>query len=131
MTFRPGMVVQSSRRLPETVETFQVQDAKFLTCTHQEEPDPHILSRREILGLMGTVVAAALADWGRGWTAPSTAAAAALPACVVRPAQTEGPYFVDEKLNRSDIRSDPSDGSIKPGAPLRLAFQVSRIDGQL
>jgi hypothetical protein len=25
-------------------------------------------------------------------------------ACVVRPTQTEGPYFVDERLNRSDIR---------------------------
>src|SRR5262245_57692952 len=35
------------------------------------------------------------------------AAAANMPACVVRPALTEGPYFVDEKLNRSDIRSDP------------------------
>ncbi|MDZ8052578.1 MAG: hypothetical protein RMX68_029175 [Aulosira sp. ZfuVER01] len=31
------------------------------------------------------------------------------PACVVSPQQTEGPYFVDEKLNRSDIRSDPAD----------------------
>src|SRR5262245_47159025 len=28
--------------------------------------------------------------------------------CVVRPALTEGPYFVDERLNRSDIRTDPS-----------------------
>ena len=27
------------------------------------------------------------------------------PACVVRPTQTEGPYFVDERLNRRDIRS--------------------------
>jgi len=51
------------------------------------------------------------------------------PGCVVRPEQTEGPYFVDEKLNRSDIRADPSDKSIKPGVPLRLEFQVSRIAG--
>jgi protocatechuate 3,4-dioxygenase beta subunit len=50
-----------------------------------------------------------------------------LPACVVRPAQTEGPYFVDEKLHRSDIRSDPADGSMRPGAPLRLALRVSRL----
>lgn len=53
----------------------------------------------------------------------------AAPACVVRPAQTEGPYFVDERLNRPDIRSDPSDGTIRPGAPLRLVFNVSRVDG--
>ena len=59
----------------------------------------------------------------------ATADAAAIPSCVVRPEQTEGPYFIDEKLNRSDIRSDPSDGSIRPGVPLRLAFHVSRISG--
>src|SRR5688572_22456343 len=47
--------------------------------------------------------------------APSAtpAASVALPTCVVRPEQTEGPYFVDEQLNRSDIRSDPTDGSTK------------------
>jgi protocatechuate 3,4-dioxygenase beta subunit len=97
---------------------------------HQEEQDLYTLSRREMLALMGTLLTAALAGWRREWTALSTASAADLPSCVVRPEQTEGPYFIDEKLNRSDIRSDPSDGSIKPGAPLRLAFQVSRIDGR-
>ena len=49
------------------------------------------------------------------------------PACVVRPDQTEGPYFVDEKLNRSDIRVEPSDKTIKPGVPLRLEFHVSHV----
>ena len=63
------------------------------------------------------------ADLGSG------AMAAALPPCVVRPEQTEGPYFVDEKLNRSDIRVDPSDKSTRPGVPLRLEFQVSRLAG--
>jgi hypothetical protein len=29
------------------------------------------------------------------------------------PQQTEGPYFVDGMPNRSDIRSDPSDGSVQ------------------
>jgi protocatechuate 3,4-dioxygenase beta subunit len=52
-----------------------------------------------------------------------------MPVCVVRPAQTEGPYFVDEKLNRSDIRGDPSDQSTKAGVPLRLEFRVSQIAG--
>jgi protocatechuate 3,4-dioxygenase beta subunit len=62
-----------------------------------------------------------------GW--PKAAHAAAIPACVVRPEQTEGPYFIDERLNRSDIRSDPSDGAAKPGVALRLAFHVSRVSG--
>ena len=62
-----------------------------------------------------------------------TAAAhgAALPSCVVRPEQTEGPYFVDEKLNRADLRVDPTDGSVRAGVPLRLQFSVSQIsDGR-
>lgn len=63
-------------------------------------------------------------------TAASTATnVRALAACVVRPQQTEGPYFKDEMLNRSDIRSDPSDGSVKEGIPFELLFHVNRIDG--
>jgi protocatechuate 3,4-dioxygenase beta subunit len=37
---------------------------------------------------------------------------------------TEGPYFVDEKLDRSDIRSDPTDGTVKRGALLALTLNV-------
>lgn len=59
----------------------------------------------------------------------SLAYAAALPSCIVRPEQTEGPYFVDEKLDRADIRVDPTDDSVRPGVPLRLQFNVSRISG--
>lgn len=40
------------------------------------------------------------------------------------PQQTEGPYFVDEMLNRSDIRSDSSDGSVQDGIPLRLIIHI-------
>ena len=57
------------------------------------------------------------------------AATAALPSCVVRPEMTEGPYFVDEKLNRSDIRPDPSNGRVSEGAPLALTFLVSQVGG--
>lgn len=49
--------------------------------------------------------------------------------CVVRPQQTEGPYFVDERLNRADIRSDPVSGTVKPGAPLEIVFRVSDLSG--
>ena len=50
-----------------------------------------------------------------------------LPSCIVRPEQTEGPYFVDEMLNRSDIRSDPSSGEVKEGLPLQITMRVSQI----
>jgi protocatechuate 3,4-dioxygenase beta subunit len=93
-------------------------------------------SRREMLKVFGLGSAAAflgydylssILDLGPGFD--SDASAAIAPACVVRPEQTEGPYFVDEKLHRADIRNDPSDNSIKPGVPLRLEFQVSRVAG--
>lgn len=60
------------------------------------------------------------------WPAPNDAAAAS---CIARPEQTEGPYFVDERLKRADIRSDPSDGSVRAGTRLALAFAVSRLEG--
>jgi protocatechuate 3,4-dioxygenase beta subunit len=50
--------------------------------------------------------------------------------CIVRPEQTEGPYFVDEGLHRSDIRSDSSNGTITPGIPLALTLTVSRFHAQ-
>jgi protocatechuate 3,4-dioxygenase beta subunit len=58
------------------------------------------------------------------WAQSSRAA----PACIVRPEQTEGPFFVDERLHRSDIRSDPQSGEIKHGAPLRVTFRIGRMN---
>src|ERR687885_2426295 len=103
-------------------------------------PLASMLNRREVLGFLGGTAAVSIVGCLRGQSAsvepmgtltqaPAQTALAATPSCVVRPQQTEGPYFVDEKLNRSDIRSDPSDGSVKQGVPLRLVFHVSRIDG--
>lgn len=48
--------------------------------------------------------------------------------CVATPQQTEGPYFVDECLYRSDIRIDPSDGSMKEGLSLDLRIRVSVVN---
>lgn len=49
------------------------------------------------------------------------------PHCVLTPEQTEGPYFVDTTLQRSDIRSDPSTGRMSLGLPLHLQLQVTGI----
>jgi protocatechuate 3,4-dioxygenase beta subunit len=86
-----------------------------------------ILGRREILALLGGAGAAGAALLVRGRSAP--AAAAQVPACVVRPEVTEGPYYVAEDLVRSDIRSDPATGEVKAGAPLTLTFNVSQVSG--
>lgn len=62
-------------------------------------------------------------------TEVATAEVASLPACVVSPAMTEGPYFVDERLNRSDIRANTSDGTVKEGTPLELTLRAFRVNG--
>ena len=45
------------------------------------------------------------------------------------PQQTEGPYFVDNMPNRSDITSDTSDDSVQEGIPLKLVINVYDVDG--
>jgi protocatechuate 3,4-dioxygenase beta subunit len=112
-----------------------------------DAPVGRILSRREILALLGgsglAAFAAACAGTATATPAPATASgalasasaavsaplASAAVSCIVTPALTEGPYFVDEKLERSDIRSDPASGQAKPGAQLALTVSVFRASG--
>jgi len=44
------------------------------------------------------------------------------------PQQTEGPYFVDEMLERSDIRSDPSSGMLEEGVPVDMQINVFDVN---
>ncbi|HEX8845057.1 MAG TPA: intradiol ring-cleavage dioxygenase [Pyrinomonadaceae bacterium] len=91
----------------------------------KESPEARIINRREMLLLVGATAAVSLVGCAGGQTASDVPKIVA--DCVVSPAQTEGPYFVDEKLNRSDIRSDPSDNSISQGVPLRLVLNVLQV----
>ena len=80
-------------------------------------------ARRRALRLLGGSAIAFFA-------APAFAAAAAddrAPACIVRPRQTEGPFYVAGDLERSDLRLDSGTGDPTPGVPLRLAFRVSSV----
>jgi protocatechuate 3,4-dioxygenase beta subunit len=44
------------------------------------------------------------------------------------PGETEGPYWVDVGLNRSDIRSDSSTGAVEPGLKLQLGINISQLN---
>jgi len=83
--------------------------------------------RRQLLAAAGGA-AALLAS--RASRAQAARADAPTPACVLTPAPTEGPYFVDERLQRSDIRVDPADGSTRPGALLVLTLRVASVEGR-
>lgn len=60
-------------------------------------------------------------------TAATAAEALSALTCVVRPELTEGPYFVDERLDRSDIRADTGSGTISAGVPLQIEFRVAQV----
>lgn len=96
-----------------------------------DKPVGRVLTRREMLALLGGTGVFVVAGAGLSRVAlaqDATAEATAdMPSCVVKPALTEGPYFVDDQLDRSDIRLT-SDGSLKAGLPLRLAFRVTELN---
>lgn len=103
-----------------------------------DQPVGRVLNRREVLALFGATGAAILGGgaFARSVVSDATPAAAAVATvatatttCVATPELTEGPYFVDEKLVRSDIRVDPADGTMKAGVPLALTFAVTGMDG--
>ncbi len=97
-----------------------------------DKPVGRVLSRREVLGLLGGAGAAfisapTLARLGflQQLTPTPTPAAAT---CVARPQLTEGPYFVENMLNRSDIRTNSADDALSEGKRLRLVFKVTELN---
>lgn len=94
--------------------------------THENGPVGQLLSRREVVLLLGGSAACLIA--GSLIPRRTIAGVQGGPSCVVRPEQSEGPYFVDERLNRSDIRTDPTDGRVRPGTPLALTLRISRLN---
>jgi protocatechuate 3,4-dioxygenase beta subunit len=85
------------------------------------------VSRREAFRLAGAAGAVALV--GRNIAGqPAAAQQTTTPACFLTPALTEGPYFVDERLNRSDIRTDPTTNVVSAGVPLVLNMSVQRVE---
>lgn len=107
---------------------------------NDDKPIGYVLTRREVLALFG----AAGVTWLVGCTpttsstvtptaTTATTAAATegttttIPGCVVRPEMTEGPYFVDEQLERSDLREDPTTGTVHGGVPVTLTLNILQI----
>jgi protocatechuate 3,4-dioxygenase beta subunit len=88
-----------------------------------------VISRRQALLLLGAAGATMIGGRSRVYSASARSKDGKLPACIVTPKQTEGPFFVDERLKRSDIGVDPSDGNVKSGVPLHLTLRVSAVDG--
>ena len=123
--------------------------ARYDGNEHDDDaPVGRVLSRRDAVRLLAMSGAAVIVGCERGAGAATTDTAAALaggttsatstgsvasavevPACVVQPELTVGPYFVDRQLERSDIRIEPSTGKAVEGAPLALTINVSEVGG--
>jgi protocatechuate 3,4-dioxygenase beta subunit len=100
--------------------------------TSMSEPERRGLNRREVIAgaaaagagaglyvlLRGGPDEADSAGTGAANSTRTGAAVAASPSCVLAPEQTEGPYYIDDHL----IRSNVTEG--KKGVPLELRLQV-------
>lgn len=82
-------------------------------------PVGKILTRRDLLGMgaAGAMILAGLRTQRNGM-----AFAQGQGGIVASPALTEGPYFVDERLNRSDIREN------RRGLPMYLTVTLSQLN---
>lgn len=86
---------------------------------HDDTPRGRLLTRKEALAIFGGAAVAMLG------VAPRARAAST--GCIARPALGEGPYYLHESLLRADITTDPATGLLRPGRPLQVTFQVSRL----
>jgi len=88
------------------------------------------LTRRRLLELLGGASVAALSGCGGSGTSvtsstgSTSASGSSGASCVLTPELTVGPYFVDEKLNRSDLTTNTTDGNVLNATPLSLTMTI-------
>jgi protocatechuate 3,4-dioxygenase beta subunit len=89
------------------------------------------LTRRRLIEILGGAGVAALSGCGgssssasstSGSTSGTTSGTTA--SCVLTPELTVGPYFVDEKLNRSDLTTHTTDTNVLNATPLTLTMTI-------
>jgi len=102
------------------------------------------LNRRDALGLLGVLGAGVIVGCGDSMATPadgllSDGGAGGLVdalgmdvnslSCIVTPALDQGPFFVDEKLNRSDLLAGETEAGVVAGTPLALKIGVYGVNG--
>ena len=89
--------------------------------------DKNTLTRRQAIG--AGAAGAALVGGGAALLTDGPEEALAAGSCVLAPSLTQGPYWVDENLNRSDVRSNSDGTTTQSGAKLTLTMTVFDYDG--
>ncbi len=103
---------------------------------HDDEPVGRIITRRQSLKILGAGGISLVAGASHGQKAPSTQRATSRQVSnqgcvdlVVAPELTEGPFFVDEMLLRSDLASGTDRTSVVNGLPFTLQVTVYEVNG--
>ncbi len=96
---------------------------KFLKSQKKSRKE---ISRREALAILSAVGVGSLVGCGTGssTSAETSGGSTGDAACVLTPELTVGPYFVDERLNRSDLTTNTTDTNVTNGAPLALSIYI-------
>src|SRR5947209_19969071 len=96
-----------------------------------DSPDSLQLTRRRLIEILGGAGVAALSGCGSSSTSASSASGSTsgttsgtTASCVLTPELTVGPYFVDEKLNRSDLTTNTTDTNVINGVPLAIQITI-------
>ena len=87
----------------------------------------HIYSRREAFRIAGTAGFALLVGGARGQESSKQTTTNPDVNLVATPEVEEGPFFVDEKLNRKDVTEGTTRHSVAKGTPLYLKFVVYEL----
>jgi protocatechuate 3,4-dioxygenase beta subunit len=90
-----------------------------------------LVNRRRVIGTLGALTLVNCGGGGGTETASSSTGTSGggsgSLSCVVTPSATEGPYFVDEGLSRSDLTSGTTRIQVIDGLPLALQIGVYRV----
>jgi len=88
-------------------------------------------TRRRLIEILGGAGVAALSGCGGSSTSASSTSGSTsgttsgtTASCVLTPELTVGPYFVDEKLNRSDLTTNTTDTNVLNATPLTLTMTI-------
>ena len=96
---------------------------KFLKSQKKSRKE---ISRREAIGILSAFGVRSLVGCGAGssTSAGTSGGGTGDAACVLTPELTVGPYFVEERLNRSDLTTNSTDSNVTNGAPLALSIYI-------
>ena len=80
------------------------------------------LTRRRLIQMgTATLIGMGIGLDGRAWAQKAGSA-------ILTPEETEGPFWIEEKLKRADIRLDPTTKLMQKGLPLTLNIKVSQVN---